>query len=221
MWYKFRKKYRRITRPQYPSYFFTQLTNDQIEDLLKQKSHEEESKSKSKSYHNNISSSERRKKKREEDTTRANGRERGATTVNGALFSIANQSLTNLSKKRWWEHFGSFLRIWMVVCGILSFTLSFAFWVNILLEYIVACVTGYKNASYLGFVALFFIIHCVTFFCKRSLHCTILLFWNTADSFRLPFVVLWRFLVFFCCLIWTVAFCVSSNIEVCFQKLMI
>ena len=89
-----------------------------------------------------------------------------------------------------------------------------SFIINIVLEYIIACLTDVEDASYLGLLGAFFVYHCGAWIMKRSFQSISLLYWNCCDEFRVEFVNIWRGLRLILCLAFSFIYSVSSNIMV-------
>lgn len=138
-----------LTKPKYPIYFFQQLTDEKKRDIAKQYLTEPTTK----------------------DNILKNPLHR--------LGKIFTKTIKLDQHNKVWITICGLLRFWNLISGIISFALVITFVINIIIEYTIACVTNTSNASYLGFLALFFVYHCGSFLMNRSYQSSSLLYWNT------------------------------------------
>ncbi|ETO30452.1 hypothetical protein RFI_06673, partial [Reticulomyxa filosa] len=137
-------------------------------------------------------------------------------TQHNQVNSLWFNNMSNIVKKgkAWWEQLGVIFQVFHLICSILGFCLIVCFWWNMLVEFVISCITTSSDGSYFGFLAFFFIIHVVSWFCKRFYQASILFVFNIGDQYRTPIVVLWRFLNFLLCLMFTVILSTYSKIPV-------
>eukprot|EP01084_Bolivina_argentea_P254715 428283_1 len=189
----------KLTIPTYPSYFFDDITYDQRKEVLE----DHWQTIQDQSLNDNILKS----------------RSRQASTVTNptGIFAITVKRMTGLVfKKRSYIQYASLsLRVWSVCLGIIALALSWSFWMNMLLEYCIACI--FNRGTYiqlLGLLAVFAIIHCSLWWLKRQWQSLLLLWYNTADHFYVIIAIWWRLIHLLLCLSFTLWSSIDSNLTV-------
>ena len=87
------------------------------------------------------------------------------------IFAITAKKATGLvlRKRSIFQYASLSLRLWCLICGIIALALTWTFWMNMLIEYCIACI--FTNGDYgaiLGLIGVFFIVHCCLWWLKRQ-----------------------------------------------------
>eukprot|EP01083_Nonionella_stella_P097969 275418_1 len=188
----------KLIEPEYPSYFFDDITPDRRKELLE-------------NHWQTIQDQTANK-----GTVPSPSRQSTATYGGKRIFAITAHRMTNiaLKKRSCIQYLSLSLRLWSVALGIIALALSWSFWVNMLLEYCIACVFNRGNyAQILGLLAVFAVVHCALWWLKRQWQSLQLLWYNISDHLSVSIGIVWRGCNLLLCLLFTVFSSVNTGVS--------